>query len=43
MSTDLIINVRDYETRVALIQTGTVADLYVGPAGEHSTVGNIHK
>ena len=43
MSTDLIIHVRDYETRVALIENGTVSELYIERAGERSIAGNIYK
>jgi len=43
VSTDLIINVRDYETRVALIENGTVSELYIERAGERSIAGNIYK
>ncbi len=43
MSTELIINVTDYETRVALIENGTVSELYIERAGERSIAGNIYK
>ncbi len=43
VSTDLIINATDYETRVALIENGTVSELYIERAGERSIAGNIYK
>jgi ribonuclease G len=43
VSTDLIINVTHYETRVALIENGTVSELYIERSGERSIAGNIYK
>jgi ribonuclease G len=43
VSTDLIINVTHYETRVALIENGTVSELYIERSGERSIGGNIYK
>ena len=43
MSIELIINVRHYETRVALIENGTVSELYIERSGERSIAGNIYK
>ncbi len=43
MSTDLIINVTDYETRVALIENGTVSEMYIERSGERSIAGNIYR
>ena len=43
MSTDLIINVTHYETRVALIENGTVSELYIERSAERSIAGNIYK
>jgi ribonuclease G len=43
VSTDLIINATDYETRVALIENGTVYELYIERSGERSVAGNIYK
>ena len=43
MSTDLIINVTHYETRVALIENGTVSELYIDRSAERSIAGNIYK
>jgi len=43
VSTDLIISVTHYETRVALIENGTVSELYIERSGERSIAGNIYK
>jgi ribonuclease G len=43
LSTDLIINVTHYETRVALIENGTVSELFIERSGERSIAGNIYK
>ena len=43
MSIDLIINVTHYETRVALIENGTVSELYIEHSGDRSIAGNIYK
>ena len=43
MSTELIISVTHYETRVALIENGTVSELYIERSGERSIAGNIYK
>ena len=43
MSTDLIINVTDYETRVALIENGTVSELFIERATVRGIAGNIYK
>ncbi|MBI4040728.1 MAG: Rne/Rng family ribonuclease [Deltaproteobacteria bacterium] len=43
MSNELIINATDYETRVALIENGSVAELYVERHGEKGIVGNVYK
>jgi len=43
VSTDLIINVTHYETRVALIENGTVSELYIERSRERSIAGNIYK
>ncbi|HYA01917.1 MAG TPA: ribonuclease E/G, partial [Syntrophobacteria bacterium] len=43
MPSDLIINVAPGETRVALLENGTVVDLYIERAGEPSIAGNIYK
>ncbi|UCG13894.1 MAG: Rne/Rng family ribonuclease [Deltaproteobacteria bacterium] len=43
MSTELIINVTQYETRVALVENGTVSELYIERSGDRSIAGNIYK
>jgi len=43
VSTDLIISVTHYEKRVALIENGTVSELYIERSGERSIAGNIYK
>jgi len=43
VSTDLIISVTHYETRVALIENGTVSELYIERSGDRSIAGNIYK
>ncbi len=43
MSSELIINVAPYETRVALIENGTVVEFHVEHNTERTCVGNIYK
>jgi ribonuclease G len=43
MPSDLVINVGPGETRVALLENGTVVELYIERAGERSIAGNIYK
>lgn len=43
MSTDLIINASPFETRVALLENGAVAELYIERSGERNLTGNIYK
>ena len=43
MSTELIINARPYETRVALVENGTVAELYIERRTGQELVGNIYR
>lgn len=43
MSNELIINATDQETRVALIEKGTVAELYIEREQDKGIVGNIYK
>ncbi|MFP3869568.1 MAG: ribonuclease E/G [Syntrophobacteria bacterium] len=43
MSADLIINATHYETRVALIENGTVMELFIERSAERSIAGNIYK
>ena len=39
----LIINVADYETRVALLENNTIAEIFVDRPGESDISGNIYK
>ncbi len=39
----ILINHRSYETRVAVIDDGTVIDIFVEREKERSNVGNIYK
>jgi ribonuclease G len=43
MSAELIINSNFYETRVALVENGQVAELYVERASDRGISGNIYK
>ncbi len=43
MSTELIINPGFYETRVALVENGQVAELYVERTSDRGIAGNIYK
>lgn len=43
MSNELIINATDQETRVALIEKGTVAELYIERSKDKGIVGNVYK
>ncbi|MEW6187453.1 MAG: Rne/Rng family ribonuclease [Thermodesulfobacteriota bacterium] len=43
MSTELLINARSYETRVAVIENNTLAELHVERPHRHSLAGNIYK
>ena len=43
MSNELIINATDQETRVALIEKGTVAELYIERSQDKGIVGNVYK
>jgi len=43
MYKQLIINVTDHETRVALLEDGTIAELYVDRGDDSDIVGNIYK
>jgi len=43
VSTELIINARPYETRVALVENGTVAELYIERRTGQELVGNIYR
>ncbi|MEK7790468.1 MAG: ribonuclease E/G, partial [Deltaproteobacteria bacterium] len=43
MGNELIVNVTTHETRVALIENGSVAELYIERAHDKGIVGNIYK
>jgi len=43
MATELLINARSYETRVAVIENNTLAELHVERPSQHSLAGNIFK
>jgi ribonuclease G len=43
VDTELIINATPYETRAALLENGTVAELYIERSHETGIVGNIYK
>ena len=43
MSTDLIINARPYETRVALVENGVVVELHIERRTGQELVGNIYR
>jgi len=43
MYKQLIINVAEHETRVALLEDGTIAELYVDRGDDSNIVGNVYK
>ena len=43
MASELVINVSAQETRIALIENGTIAELYIERTREKGIVGNIYK
>ncbi|QTA88445.1 Rne/Rng family ribonuclease [Desulfonema magnum] len=43
MYKQLVINVTDHETRVALLEDGTIAELFIKRKGDSDIVGNIYK
>src|SRR5512136_342376 len=43
MGTDLVINTAAHETRIALIENGTIAELYIERSRVKGIVGNIYK
>lgn len=43
MYKQLIINVTDYETRVALLEDGTIVELYIDRGDDSDIAGNIYK
>jgi ribonuclease G len=42
MTNELILNARPHETRVALVENGTVVELYVKRGSEQELVGNVY-
>ncbi len=42
MTNELVINARPHETRVALVENGTVVELYIKRGAEQELVGNIY-
>ena len=43
MAAELVINAASHETRIALIENGTIAELYIERSREKGIVGNIYK
>jgi ribonuclease G len=43
MGAELVINAASHETRIALIENGTIAELYIERSREKGIVGNIYK
>ncbi|MBU0993722.1 MAG: Rne/Rng family ribonuclease [Proteobacteria bacterium] len=43
MNTELIVNVTDHETRVALIENGILAEIFIERGDETNITGNIYK
>jgi ribonuclease G len=43
MSTEILVNIAQNETRVALVEGGAVQEVYVQRASRHGLVGNIYK
>lgn len=43
MGAELVINAASHETRIALIENGTIAELYIERSREMGIVGNIYK
>src|SRR5512137_219925 len=43
MSKELVINTTSHETRVALLENGHIAELYIERSRERSIVGNIYR
>ncbi|MGD0585619.1 MAG: Rne/Rng family ribonuclease [Oryzomonas sp.] len=43
MGAELVINAASHETRIALIENGTIAELYIERSRERGIVGNIYK
>src|SRR6266540_5686632 len=43
MANELVINTASHETRIALIENGTIAELYIERSKVKGIVGNIYK
>ena len=43
MATELVINATSHETRIALIENGTIAELHIERTREKGIIGNIYK
>jgi ribonuclease G len=43
MSTEILVNIAQSETRVALVESGAVQEVYVQRASRHGLVGNVYK
>jgi len=43
MSTEILVNISQSETRVALVEGGAVQEVYIQRASRHGLVGNIYK
>ncbi|MCM2360033.1 MAG: Rne/Rng family ribonuclease, partial [Geobacteraceae bacterium] len=43
MGNELVINTTSHETRIALIENGTIAELYIERSKVKGIVGNIYK
>src|SRR5512139_1123342 len=43
MANELVINTTSHETRIALIENGTIAELYIERSRVRGIVGNIYK
>ena len=43
MSKQLIMNVTEHETRVALLENGTIVELYIDRGDDSDIAGNIYK
>ncbi len=43
MYKEIVVNVTDYETRVALLEDGTIVELYIERQDETDSAGNIYK
>lgn len=43
MSTEILVNIAQHETRVALVENGALQEVFVQSASRHGVVGNIYK